>query len=185
MACDLEKSLQRFGGIGGLVVELLAALRKRRSFDWSRRRERLLVGLFLMTLVLIPNVAVSANWVKLSAFYDEGKKNSVAANIYLDRESLVVKGNIASALTMVDYVKTQTWSHGRKYMSNIHRVEYDCLKREERLLEVTFFSQRMGKGTAWKDEESDRRRADNKSRWLRPSRDELLEFACAAEGRPK
>ena len=93
----------------------------------------------LITLLVLSSGPVYAAWELVSG--DDAAKLTV----YVDRDTIQRKGNLAKMWQMYDYKAVQTVA-GDSLLSIQRHNEYDCTGERTRMLAYTWFSSNMGKG---------------------------------------
>jgi len=90
-------------------------------------------------LVLSSGRPAYAEWVRLTYIYDNGM------TVYVDPETIRRKGDLAKMWHLSDFKTIQTTKDGSFWSVRAHH-QYDCAKERFRILAITAFSSRMGKG---------------------------------------
>ena len=93
----------------------------------------------LVTLLVLSSGPVCAEWELVSG--DDAAKLTV----YVDRDTIQRKGNLATMWQLYDYRTIQTVA-GDSLLSIQRHNEYDCTAERTRMLAYTWFSSNMGKG---------------------------------------
>ena len=92
--------------------------------------------LFTLMLVVVSGSAV-AEWIPVSENY--------IFSLYSDPTTISKSGNIVKMLRLTDF-KTAQGSTGTQYLSTKRQDEYDCVKKQRRIVYVTAYSENMGAG---------------------------------------
>jgi len=93
----------------------------------------------LITLLLLSSPPAYAEW-ELASGDDEA-----GLTVYVDRDSIRRKGNLAKMWQLFDYKTVQTVA-GDSLLSIQRQNEYDCTEARTRMLAYTWFSSNMGRG---------------------------------------
>ena len=93
----------------------------------------------LVTLLVLSSGPANAAWELVSG--DDAAKLTV----YVDRDTIQRKGNLAKMWQLYDYKSVQTVA-GDSLLSIQRHNEYDCTAERTRMLAYTWFSSNMGKG---------------------------------------
>lgn len=92
----------------------------------------------LTTLLLLSNSPAYAEWVNIG--------DTDEFTMYIDRDMIRRRGNLVKMWNLNDYKNIQTGKMGKSYLSSIEQYEYDCAEEQLRLLALTDFSSKMGRG---------------------------------------
>jgi hypothetical protein len=93
----------------------------------------------LITLLVLSSGPVYAAWELVSG------DDTAKLTVYVDRDTIQRKGNLAKMWQMYDYKAVQTVA-GDSLLSIQRHNEYDCTGERTRMLAYTWFSSNMGKG---------------------------------------
>jgi len=93
----------------------------------------------LTTFLLLSSVPAYAEWELVSGDDEAG------LTVYVDRDSIRRKGNLARMWQLYDYKTVQTVA-GDSLLSIQRQNEYDCTDARTRMLTYTWFSSNMGRG---------------------------------------
>ena len=93
----------------------------------------------LLTLLLLSNEPVFAEWVLTSGDDEAGLK------VYIDPDSIRHKGNLVKMWQLYDYKTVQTVA-GDSLLSIKRYNEFDCTEARTRMLAYTWFSGNMASG---------------------------------------
>lgn len=96
--------------------------------------------LFLITLMLLSSSPAYAEWVKV------GEDDSYSYTAYIDLDTIRHKGNLVKVWRLFDHTTIQTVA-GKSYLSSKAQTEYDCAKKQSRILVVYGYSGQMGSST--------------------------------------
>ena len=105
-----------------------------------RQRLACLLGFWLLlTMMMLSSGPAYAEWVLTSGDDEVGLK------VYVDPESILLKGNLAKMWQLFDYKTVQTVA-GDSLLSMKRFNEYDCAAGRTRTLGYTWFAGNMGNG---------------------------------------
>lgn len=93
----------------------------------------------VITLLWLSGVPAYAKWELVSGDDEAG------LTVYVDRDSIRRKGNLARMWQLYDYKTVQTVA-GDSLLSFQRQNEYDCTEARTRMLTYTWFSSNMGRG---------------------------------------
>jgi hypothetical protein len=103
---------------------------------WITEKDKMKKLLFSLILVVVSGSAM-AEWIPVS-------KNFIFT-LYSDPTSISKSGNMVKMLRLTDF-KIAQGSTGTKYLSTKRQDEYDCVKKQHRIIYVTAYSKNMEKG---------------------------------------
>lgn len=132
---------------------------------------------FFITLALLflQIGSVVAGPIEWTAVHKTRVGRNAEVTGYAAEETIVKKGNLAKMWHLWDYKKPQG-NPKEPFMSAANKSEFDCIKRNARVLMVVFYDGGMGSGAEDADDEEDPRA------WLPADHDEmhskLLNLAC-------
>lgn len=92
--------------------------------------------LLALILMLISN-STRAEWIPVS--------ENFIFTLYSDPTSISKSGHIVKMLRLTDF-KTAQGRTGSKYLSTKRQDEYDCIKKQHRIIYVNAYSENMGTG---------------------------------------
>ena len=99
-----------------------------------------LLGFWLLiTLLVLSDRPAYAAWELVSG------DDAARLTVYVDRDTIQRKGNLATMWQLYDYKTVQTVA-GDSLLSIQRHNEYDCTGERTRMLAYTWFSSNMGKG---------------------------------------
>ena len=93
----------------------------------------------LITLLVLSSGPVYAEWELVSG------DDAAGLTVYVDRDTIRRKGNLAKMWQLYDYKTVQTVA-GDSLLSIQRHNEYDCTEERTRMLAYTWFSSNMGRG---------------------------------------
>lgn len=99
----------------------------------------LLAFWLLIALLALSNEPVHAAWELVSG------DDTAKLTVYVDRDTIQRKGNLAKMWQLYDYKTVQNVA-GDSLLSIQRHNEYDCASERTRMLAYTWFSSNMGKG---------------------------------------
>ena len=94
----------------------------------------------LSFFLVLASSAVLAGWTKISSDKD-------IYSAYADKESIRRQGDVARMQGLYDFRRQDFTPDGKGLFSTVVLREYDCGKRQVRLLSAIDFSGHMGEGT--------------------------------------
>ena len=132
----------------------------------------IMTHLFLTVLLLLASESAYGEW---TVFATDGKGNTV----YIDRESVLRKGNTVKIWVLLDGATVHETVEGRPFLSSRTLHQYDCQKERFRFLGFALFSEHMGSGQLV---ESNQYALDWERVPPKGSARRLLDFVCNKNG---
>lgn len=134
--------------------------------------KKILFSVFLLSAAMTTALAGPIEWTAVTKTR-VGKNAEVTG--YAAEETITRRGNLSKMWHLWDYKKPRG-NPKEPFMSVANKSEFDCVKRNARVLMVVFYEGGMGAGAEDADEEEDPRG------WVPADHDEmhanLLDLAC-------